>query len=174
MAADERYVEVKDEKDSESVTLDSQSTSELPSTETSDYSYGFNQEPLERQAVRGLSGASSSRFFYNVSHATGGGTITVTGCPFTPTYVSVNGSFSDVGGVAFCYGSATGVSDQGYVSVGSNANSEQGSGTYIATLRNSSGTSVKRLSFSSFTSDGVVLTAPVSAATTHFRIELSR
>lgn len=173
MATDERYVEVKDETESESVKLDSQSTSEAPKLTTADYSYGFSQEQLDPQAVRGSrSSSSSGAFFYGISHFTGSGTITVTGCPFTPSRVSVHGSFSDGGGFAFSYGSAQTTTDQGYVSSASNGNSEQGSGLYVATLRNSSGTAIKRLSFSNFTSDGVVLTAPVSAGTSYFRIEL--
>ena len=174
MATDSRYTDVSEEKETEAVTVDKQSTAEAPVVSTSDYSYGFNHEPLDgSQAVRNVgSTGNSGAFFYNISHFTSTGTITVTGCPFTPSRVSVHGSFSDGGGLAFSYGSAQTTSDQGYVSTASNGNSEQGSGTYIATLRNSSGTAIKRLSFSNFTSDGVVLTAPVSAGTANFRIEL--
>lgn len=175
MATDSRYTEVSEEKLTEVVTVDKQSTMEAPVASTSDYSYGFNQEPLDgSQAVRNMGGSnvSGGAFFTGVSHTTGYGTITVTGCPFTPSRVSVSGAFSDGSGQAFCYGSAQTTSDQGYVSTASAGNSEQGTGTYIATLRNSSGTAIKRLSFSNFTSDGVVITAPVSAGTAYFRIEL--
>ncbi len=174
--SDNRYIEVTEDTESDSEVLDSQSTQSQPDTSTPTYDYGRNQEPLDAAvAIRGGGGGaatSGGAFFYNISHFTGGGTITVTGCPFTPSRVSVHGSFSDGGGLAFSYGSAQTTSDQGYVSTASKGNSEQGSGTYIATLRNSSGTAIKRLSFSSFTSDGVVLTAPVSAGTANFRIEL--
>ena len=173
--ADSRYIEVSDDTESDSEVLDSQSTQSQPDTSTPTYDYGRNQEPLDASvAIRGVgtSSSGSGAFFYNISHFTSTGTITVTGCPFTPSRVSVHGSFSDGGGLAFSYGSAQTTSDQGYVSTASNGNSEQGSGRYIATLRNSSGTSIKRLSFSNFTSDGVVITAPVSAGTANFRIEL--
>lgn len=145
-----------------------------PSSSFNVFSAGFSDEKLNIPSqTRGGSSGGGSGFFSTGGYSnTGGGTITVTGCPFTPSRVSVHGSFSDSSGASVSYGSATNSSDQKYTSASGNGNSEYGSGTYLLTLRNSSGTAIKRFSFSSFTSDGVVITVPVSAGTTSYMIEL--
>ena len=120
----------------------------------------------------GGSGGGGQVFAMNMSHFTSSGTITVTGCPFQPTCVRVAMSFSDASGFAFSEGIAKATTDQRYVATASNGNAENGN-THVGTVRNSSGTAIKRLEFSNFTADGVVLTVPVSAGTATVLIELT-
>ena len=81
---DERYTEVKPEPESEAAILDRQSSAEAAQVQTPDYSYGFNQEPLEQQAVRGSSGGGS--YYATATSVSATGDKTITDCPFAPKY----------------------------------------------------------------------------------------
>lgn len=164
MATDERYVEVKDEKDTESVKVDSQSTSELPSTSTADYSYGFNQEQLEAQAIRGISSGKTWTSGVVTRLGTAGtGNWSVTGVGFKPSLLLVKGFYAaDSNGGGFSDGSAIPGSD-GSCLVVYNASVTYETNRVISVI-SGAGTTRQKARLSSMDSDGFTLNFTTSAA----------
>jgi len=132
--------------------------------------YGVGQQKLSQ--VRDIRGGSSGRYYATViNHTAAYGTITVSGCPFTPTKAVVRGLYSDAGGASTSYGT--------YCNSLTNSVSNGGSGNLdsstsdISILRDNSGTVVKRAAFGAFTGSGCTITFSVSTVTANYMIELS-
>ena len=159
---DDRYITVKEESDQEAPQIDSQSTQVVQDTVLPDYAYGRNQEPLDAViAVRG--GATGGGLVYgtSVTHSSTGD-LTVTGCPFTPKYAIVHAFM----GFSGCTTTSAGFSSGSSGSVAGNSDGGvDSSNSFIVLLRNNSGTTSHKATFSSFTSDGCVINFSTATGT---------
>lgn len=163
MATDERYVEVKDDKDTESVTVDSQSTSELPPTSTADYSYGFNQEQLEARAIRGISSGKTWTSGVVTRLGTAGtGNWSWTGVGFKPKMVQIRGIYAS---------NPVGAWSEGHATEGQSGSCFFGWDTVctfttsaILDVRDNTGTTRQRATLVSMDADGFTLNFTTSAA----------
>lgn len=165
---DERYISVKEEPSNEpSVTLDKQSTQSHPDTSVPDYAYGRNQEPLDGAiAVRGMAGGRTYCTAFDLS-ATGDQTIT--GCPFAPTSVRVDGFNGYTGFITASAGFSNGTVT---AMAGAWDGDQESSTSYIVRLRNGSSTVTHEATLSSFTSDGCVINFSTASSTASFLVTL--
>jgi hypothetical protein len=132
--------------------------------------YGVGQQKLSQ--VRDIRGGSSGRYYATViNHTAAYGTITVSGCPFTPTKAVVRGSYSTAAGPSTSYGTYSGGSTNMITTAG--GGDYASSTTNISILYDGAGTVVKRATFGAFTGSGCTITFSVSTVTANYMIELS-
>jgi hypothetical protein len=127
---------------------------------------GFQDERYNNASqVRG----SSSGRYYATSGQHVSGDITVTSCPFAPTRITMTSKYSTGSGSSNSYGT--------YDGTNYNCITAAGGGDWIQAtdrvlhLYNGSGTTVKRATVSSLTSNGCVITFSVSSGTVGYLIE---
>ena len=165
---DDRYKEVTEEPKEDSVITDKQSEQAQPDTSVPVYDYGRNQEPLDGAlAVRG--GSAGGSYYATATSVAATGNLTVTGCPFTPTYARVTAMRGYSGCVSTSVGAAT--ASPGSM-VGNSDGSNESSNSYFVIVRDNGGTVVSRATFTNFTSDGCVFNFSVQSGTTSLLVEL--
>lgn len=166
---DERYIEVKSEESGGTeAVVDRQSTQSQTDTSVPDYAYGRNQEPLDGPiAVRGLTAGGGS-YYATATSVAATGDLTITGCPFAPTYARVTATRGyttpsiSIGCATANPGSIIGIASGNSVS----------SNSYLVIVRDSGGTVVSRATFSSFTADGCTVNFSTQSGTTQLLVEL--
>ena len=97
MATDERYVTVKEESPGSEPVLDNQSKADIVVSDQPDYSYGFSEEQLESQAIRGSSSSSGGSWtsgVVKIESSFGNADYQITGLGFKPRVVQCFASFS--------------------------------------------------------------------------------